>query len=408
MAISGPGSLQRRLRATLALFSLVPTVLLFGAGAALLALVSEGSRQGAASVEKSGAELVSLARSTGDPALARSAERHRRALDAAASHDRRTRRAARAALLALPVVALAVAGLLLWLATRRARRVSTEWERPVRELTDRAERIGRGEAPPPAGPTAPGDAFAVLRATLDDAAARLRDERERALDEERTRLRATLTAGVGERLARSTAPLLQGARALDRHTQGLRSAREPLQVVLAEAARLDALARDLAGLTAPVPDDPADVDLRALVEELLQTPLPHGVASRLRVPFDLPRIRGDREALARALSALLHNAAEAMAESGGTVIVTLSTVRDAVELRVLDTGPGFAEADLERIWTPEHTTRSGGAGLGLPLARRVVQAHGGGIWARNRREGGGEIRILLPIHDRSEPPADPS
>jgi signal transduction histidine kinase len=138
------------------------------------------------------------------------------------------------------------------------------------------------------------------------------------------------------------------------------------------------------------------VDLRELLEYLLRSHLPPGVTSRLRVPLGLPPVQGHSDALSRAFSNLLLNAAEAV-QGSGAVEVTARAANGFVEVRVLDDGPGIAPEHLERIWEPDFTTRSRGTGLGLAVVRQTVQAHGGRVAARNRPEGGAEFRVLLPL-----------
>ena len=63
---------------------------------------------------------------------------------------------------------------------------------------------------------------------------------------------------------------------------------------------------------------------------------------------------------------------------------------------VLDTGPGVAPDLLTRIFDPYFSTHDTGTGLGLPIARRIAEEHGGAITARNRPEGGLEVMVTLP------------
>ena len=65
-------------------------------------------------------------------------------------------------------------------------------------------------------------------------------------------------------------------------------------------------------------------------------------------------------------------------------------------MRIVDRGPGLQPGDEERIFEPFYTQRVHGTGLGLALARRIVEGHGGTISARRAPEGGAEIRIELP------------
>lgn len=72
-------------------------------------------------------------------------------------------------------------------------------------------------------------------------------------------------------------------------------------------------------------------------------------------------------------------------------------------MTVSDTGPGVAPEDLERIFTPFHTSRPDGLGLGLAISRSVIELHGGRIWAENRRGGGARFRFTLPVVEEEGP-----
>ncbi|MEZ4336802.1 MAG: ATP-binding protein [Sandaracinaceae bacterium] len=101
----------------------------------------------------------------------------------------------------------------------------------------------------------------------------------------------------------------------------------------------------------------------------------------------------DPNAMTRALSNIMRNAAQA---SDGPIDVTLKSVGDALEIEVRDRGPGIPEELLERIFEAFETTRTRGTGLGLSVARRVVEGHGGTIGASNHPEGGAVMTLRVP------------
>ncbi len=125
----------------------------------------------------------------------------------------------------------------------------------------------------------------------------------------------------------------------------------------------------------------------------------HGVAIVREVPGDMPPVIADRLRLVQVFANLLANAIQHSAKGG---IVTArachgdGAARDVVMCTVIDTGPGFAAADLPHIFEPFFTKRRGGTGLGLALVQRIVEQHGGDVEAANRDEGGAAIRVRLP------------
>jgi signal transduction histidine kinase len=117
---------------------------------------------------------------------------------------------------------------------------------------------------------------------------------------------------------------------------------------------------------------------------------------------DGAELRADPDLLARAFGNLVKNACEAMDGSG--VLRVGTRARDgAVAVTVADSGPGVADADRDRIFTPYFTTKAEGTGLGLALVRRIVEDHGGSL-TLEPAEFGARFLVLLPV----EPPPGPS
>ena len=140
-------------------------------------------------------------------------------------------------------------------------------------------------------------------------------------------------------------------------------------------------------------------DLSAFTERLVdgyRTAPPPGVQLVYEGPAGPLTLSFDPKLLGRALRNLIENALRAVAE-GGTVAVRLErTGEDEALLQVEDDGPGVPEGDLDRIFEPYFSTHDTGTGLGLPIARRVVEEHGGRIAARNVPGGGLRVLLRLP------------
>ena len=75
-----------------------------------------------------------------------------------------------------------------------------------------------------------------------------------------------------------------------------------------------------------------------------------------------------------------------------------------VELAVIDSGHGIEPEKLPRLFEPFYTTKPNGMGMGLSIARTIIAAHHGRIWAENNSSGGAVFRVVLPALSRSELP----
>jgi signal transduction histidine kinase len=145
--------------------------------------------------------------------------------------------------------------------------------------------------------------------------------------------------------------------------------------------------RDVAPRKEPVPIGPLVDDVLALVP-------PHpGIEIRRGGELE-GGIFADGPMLRRALLNVILNAVEAM-EPGGLIDVTVTRPDERVRIAVADTGPGFPPSVLGMPFAPFHTLKAKGTGLGLPLAQKIAEAHGGRLEARNRPEGGAEVALVI-------------
>jgi two-component system sensor histidine kinase KdpD len=119
----------------------------------------------------------------------------------------------------------------------------------------------------------------------------------------------------------------------------------------------------------------------------------------IRIPEDLPLVPMDDVLVEQVLINLLDNAAKYT--PGMTPIEISAVFKDgAVEVTVADLGSGLGPEEVDRVFDKFYRGRkpSGrGAGLGLPICRGFIEAHGGRIWASNRPEGGAVFRFTLPL-----------
>ena len=190
------------------------------------------------------------------------------------------------------------------------------------------------------------------------------------------------------------------------------SLREYTQVIIKEADRLQTL---VDRLLAPHrrPHIVGDVNIHEVCERvrsLVLAEFPAGLAIRRDYDASIPEFRGDKEQLIQAVLNIVHNAAQALrariAQGDAEIVlrtrvarqVTLAKVRYglALDLHIIDNGPGIAPDIRDRIFYPLVSGRDGGSGLGLTLAQTFVQQHLGLVECESR-PGLTDFRILIPL-----------
>ena len=186
---------------------------------------------------------------------------------------------------------------------------------------------------------------------------------------------------------------------------------ESLQVVERQSTRLSRLLENVLDTTrlqlGRLPLHPEDVDAAAVFDEVaatLREPLAHAGCTLTVEKRGTPMGRWDRARLGQVLTNLLSNAAKHGGR--GPIEVSLDGGPTRTTIVVRDHGPGVAPEERERIFDPfEHTEKSGpdsGLGLGLYVAREIVEAHGGRLTVDSAPGGGAAFEIDLP----ARPPTD--
>ncbi len=194
------------------------------------------------------------------------------------------------------------------------------------------------------------------------------------------------------------------------HMDNAAELREYTQVIIGEADRLQDLMHRL--LSSHRAMQPAQIGIHDVLERVRRLILAEFPGVRVRRDYDtsLPDLTGDREQLIQAILNIVRNAAQAMKGDGEIVTrtralrqVTLAKKRYrlALELRVIDNGPGIPAEIRDRIFYPLVSGREGGTGLGLALAQSFVQQHHGSIEVESR-PGRTCFTLRLPLQHGDE------
>jgi signal transduction histidine kinase len=269
-------------------------------------------------------------------------------------------------------------------------------------------------------------AAVVARDQIRKQTARARDAEGRARNAQRLAEIGAMTGGLAHEIKNPLSTIGLNAQLLaegiadlpvDEHDKGRLVRR--IDSLRREVERLRDTLADFLKFAGNVRLDPRPVDVNAIVEELADFYMPQAAHRGVSLRTDLapgPLTASlDGPHFKQALLNLMINATQAMEDArGGTGAepsgppreLLLKTSRTTpgrksieaptVDIHVIDTGPGIAPETLARIFTPYFTTKSGGSGLGLPTAQRLIEEHGGRIQVFSEPGKGSDFVIRVP------------
>jgi signal transduction histidine kinase len=277
--------------------------------------------------------------------------------------------------------------------------------RRLRQLHARTQLIAAGDLRPQPLPRA-NDELRDLAAALNEMARQLAHLHEQLQHAERLRLLGQFSGGLAHQLRNAAAGARLAIQLFLQENPHLGDP-EPLQVALRQLTRLEASVRQFLTLGRPPALELATVDVRDLLDQAVQFHLPQARHAHVTLQWQRPDTPGlltvDPEQLLQAVSNLLANALEAAGE-GGTVTVQCQWEGETMRIEVCDSGPGPPPHLADRLFDPFVTGKPDGIGLGLAVARRLIQAHGGSLdW--QRRQDRTCFTIRLPRTPSSSLPA---
>jgi signal transduction histidine kinase len=173
-----------------------------------------------------------------------------------------------------------------------------------------------------------------------------------------------------------------------------------IEVVRKETERLEQILEDFLRFIGKPELKLGAVDVNEVVGEMIDFYSPqahaHNVALRQGLAAKSLLCRVDSDMLKQVVLNLFINAQQAMPDGGELIVRTDAQDAEAV-IEISDTGPGISPQKLDKIFDAYYTTRPGGSGLGLPTARKIIEAHGGSIDANSQPGKGTSFTIQLPL-----------
>jgi signal transduction histidine kinase len=285
--------------------------------------------------------------------------------------------------------------------------------RSLEDLTLAADAVGRGNLSPVL-PRADGDEVGRLARAFETMVRRVR---EMIAQVESSRQMAV----VGEFASQIAHEIRNPLTSIKLNLQGLardaRTGRVPpdsaaaVDICLLEIERLDGVVGGVLTLAQTTPTHLVRASVHAIVRDALRVISAQASASGVQIETELrstaDAVECDPARLHAALLNIVLNALAAM-PNGGRLRASTETLVEAngqrrLLLRISDTGPGVAVDDRDRIFRPFHTTRPNGTGLGLPIARRTIDAHGGHLTLEHNRSGVTGATFLVDLPSSTQP-----
>jgi signal transduction histidine kinase len=239
-------------------------------------------------------------------------------------------------------------------------------------------------------------AAAIIAAQMETVTA----TRTRLAQSEKLAALGQLAAAIAHEVRNALAVIRSAAQGLN---EGLPDADADAQracsFITAEIDRLGSVVSSLLSFARPLRLSARPVAVRSLFDQAVLLAHRELDAKEIRVvrhePGALPAVQADSDLIVQVLLGLLSNAADAVPR-GGTVQLDAQAADGVIEIAVADSGPGIPEPLRTRVFEPFFTTRDKGTGLGLAVARQIVEAHAGRIDVGEHPGGGARFRISLP------------
>jgi len=226
----------------------------------------------------------------------------------------------------------------------------------------------------------------------------IRVQRERLVQSETLAALGEMSSAVAHGIRNPLATIRSSAElALESEPPDWRSAARD---IVAQVDRLDVWVRELLSYSEPLADKLEQIALCTVLREALESFAPElerrAIHVSSRIEGTLPPVKADSLMLGQVFNSLLANAVEAIDRNGRIYVAAECGSEGQLRISIRDSGPGMSREQMARAFKPFHTTKAKGLGIGLALARRIVERVGGSISLASVPGSGTTVYIVLP------------
>lgn len=281
--------------------------------------------------------------------------------------------------------------------------------RPMLELQDKIQRVADGDLNVQVGFSDRNDDIGDLGRNFNNMVQQLRESRKEIEHLHRTQMSRAehmatlgeLAAGLAHEIRNPLAGIAGVMQIVGRDLPPTSPACDVVKDVQEEVLRINRIVSDLLETARPRPPEYQLADLNSTVEHAVSFARQQILSKPIEIEFrkapELGLVEHDPRQLHQVLLNLLLNAIQALNGAGRVSVTLAQSDENTVSISISDTGLGIAPENLTHIFRPFFTTKGHGTGLGLPLARRIVEDHGGKLEVTSDLGHGSTFTLVLPF-----------
>ena len=299
----------------------------------------------------------------------------------------------------LTLYMLGIAILVTALVALISHRIGKHITEPIKDLVGFTEQVAEGNLDEQCE-VKTHDEIGDLTIAFNQMTAELKQSRDKLIQAERLATAGKMSASFAHEIRNPLSSMRMLSQMLIQKPETSDEQRQSLRYILEEIERIDNIVKGLMDFAGPTKLNLKQQSLAPVLQSVLKLMeanlTHHQIELSLDIASDLPDFPFDSDKIKQVFMNVMLNAVEAMPQ-GGTLTVSTFQQNEKVYIKVIDTGIGISEEDIEHLFEPFFTRKTKGTGLGLANVKRIVEEHGGTVEIESVSGEGSTVSMLLPF-----------